>query len=123
MTQDVTAVADTSELELAKLKRKFEVRLGDEHKRLIALTVFLERTLLTPSIVYADIHTFAHRLRGAALVFEFREVGDAAKALELATERGWGKGRAGDQRTEVQASIGALTSALDRSMARSGELS
>jgi hypothetical protein len=122
LTRDTTVVADTPERSLAKLKRKFEVRLGDEHKRLTALTVILERTILTPSIVYADIHTFAHRLRGAALVFEFREVGDAARVLELATECVSGEGQAKDQRTKVEASIGVLTLALARSTARSGAL-
>jgi hypothetical protein len=123
LSREAAVVADTPERELAKLRRKFEVRLGDEQRRLTALTVILERTILTPSIVYADIHTFAHRLHGAALVFEFKEVGDAARVLELATECVTGGVRAKDQRTQVEAAMGALTLALARSTARPGVLS
>lgn len=119
MIRDALVAADTPERELAKLRRKFEVRLGDEHRRLTALTVILERTILTPSIVYADIHTFAHRLRGAALVFEFSEVGEAARALELVTECALGEKPAKDHRSKVEASMGVLTLALARSTGRS----
>jgi hypothetical protein len=123
LSLEAAVVAETPERELANLRRKFEARLRDEQRKLTALTVILERTILTPSIVYADIHTFAHRLRGAALVFEFREVGEAARVLELATECVSGEVRAKNQRTQVEASMGALMRALARSTARSGAVS
>jgi hypothetical protein len=44
----------------------------------------LRKSTIDSSLVFVDIGMFAHRLRGAALVFEFGEIGDAAKALELA---------------------------------------
>jgi len=71
---------------LATLRGSFRRRLNDEQARLANLAASL-RTTEEPALVYGDIAVFAHRLRGAALVFEFTDVGDAAKWLELGAAR------------------------------------
>jgi HPt (histidine-containing phosphotransfer) domain-containing protein len=70
------------------VRQSFLVRLHGEYTRLKDLTAALESAVLapapSPSLVFVELEAFAHRLRGAAAVFDFPELRDAAKALELA---------------------------------------
>jgi hypothetical protein len=60
------------------------VRLRKERKQLGVLADALGSASGASASIHSDIRTFAHRLRGAALVFGFQGVGDGAKAVELA---------------------------------------
>jgi hypothetical protein len=73
------------EQEFAQLRQRFHERLQREEIRLTVLTGALADAKGASAGVVEDIGIFAHRLRGAALVFEYRRIGDAAKAVELAT--------------------------------------
>jgi hypothetical protein len=72
------------EQEFAQLREQFHVRLQREAARLGQLMAALPGGNVNSVKVLEEIGMFAHRLRGAALVFEYRAIGDAAKALELA---------------------------------------
>jgi Hpt domain len=74
----------TSEEEFEKLRQSFRQRLWKEHAGLSALTEVLVRTETASASLFVDLRAFAHRLRGAALVFGFQDIGDCAKAVELA---------------------------------------
>jgi hypothetical protein len=70
--------------ELEKVRLRFHERLRGEQLVLAGLTKMLGSTSGESSEIFRDIREFAHRLRGAALVFEFEKLGAAAKAVELA---------------------------------------
>jgi HPt (histidine-containing phosphotransfer) domain-containing protein len=72
------------EEEFEKLRQRFQERLRKEKRHLAALTKALGSNTFAPTSILFDLREFAHRLRGAALVFGFQDVGDAAKAVELA---------------------------------------
>jgi HPt (histidine-containing phosphotransfer) domain-containing protein len=67
-----------------KLRLSFHERLLSEQARLATLAGALGIAEVDCSVVFRDIATFAHRLRGAALIFEYREIAEVAKTLELA---------------------------------------
>jgi Hpt domain len=75
---------DSPEEELEKLSQNFLGRLRREQTLLASLTEALASANADSTLVLADIEMFAHRLRGAALVFGFAGIGEAAKAVELA---------------------------------------
>jgi HPt (histidine-containing phosphotransfer) domain-containing protein len=82
-----TAVIDpkgTADEQFEELRQHFQQRLRKEQAQLSALTRALEGAEVAPVSIFVDIRAFAHRLRGAALVFGFKVVGDGAKAVELA---------------------------------------
>lgn len=74
------------EREFEQLRQQFHQRLQREQARLTILTASLQSMQIDLAVVVGDIGMFAHRLRGAALVFEYRRIGDAAKALEVAVD-------------------------------------
>jgi hypothetical protein len=74
----------TPDEQFEKLRLRFHDRLRKEQGQLAALTEALRSAKVAPAANFLDIRAFAHRLRGAALVFGFQEVGDGAKAVELA---------------------------------------
>jgi HPt (histidine-containing phosphotransfer) domain-containing protein len=74
----------TPEEEFEKLRQHFHERLRKEQKQLAALSEALEGPVAAPAATLVDIREFAHRLRGAALVFGFQDLGDVAKNVELA---------------------------------------
>jgi Hpt domain len=74
----------TPEEEFEKLRQRFGQRLRREQARLAELTEDLGRTNCDSISIFEDIRAFAHRLRGAALVFGFKRIGNGAKAVELA---------------------------------------
>jgi hypothetical protein len=72
--------------EFEQLRQGFHQRLQREQARLTTLTAALQSVHIDLAVVVSDIGVFAHKLRGAALVFEYQGIGAAAKALELAAE-------------------------------------
>jgi HPt (histidine-containing phosphotransfer) domain-containing protein len=74
----------TADEEFEELRQRFQLRLLKEQAQLSALAEALGRAPIASGSVFADIQAFAHRLRGAALVFGFQALGEAAKAVELA---------------------------------------
>lgn len=70
--------------EFRQLRQCFHVRLRSEQALLATLMGALESGSIASPVLVTSIRDFAHRLRGAALVFEYREIGDDAKAVELA---------------------------------------
>jgi len=74
----------TPDEQFEKLRRRFHERLRKEQRQLATLTKALGSANVTSASIYLDIRAFAHRLRGAALVFGFQGLGDGAKAVELA---------------------------------------
>ena len=77
----------TPDEQFEKLRRRFHERLRKEQRQLATLTKTLGSSNVTSAAIFLDIRAFAHRLRGAALVFGFQGLGDRAKALELAAVR------------------------------------
>jgi HPt (histidine-containing phosphotransfer) domain-containing protein len=75
---------ETPDEEFEKLRQHFHQRLGKEQTRLSALAQAHESGHLASASTLVDIREFAHRLRGAALVFGFQALGDCAAAVELA---------------------------------------
>jgi hypothetical protein len=69
--------------EFAKLRGRFHRRLRKEHTQLTALIQALGGTKERPALIVPSIQAFAHRLRGAALVFEYPELAAKAKTVEL----------------------------------------
>jgi hypothetical protein len=75
-----TAVPDVT---YEDVRQSFLLRLSSEHTRLVALAGALGSGA-GDSAAFGDLEGFAHRLRGAAAVFDFPELREAAKALEMA---------------------------------------
>jgi HPt (histidine-containing phosphotransfer) domain-containing protein len=66
------------------VRLSFLVRLHSEETRLAQLGAALKSAEADPAAAFVNLEMFAHRLRGAAAVFDFPELRDAAKELELA---------------------------------------
>jgi Hpt domain len=77
----------TPDEQFEKLRRRFHERLRKEQRQLTTLIQALGSANVTSDSTYLDIRAFAHRLRGAALVFGYQGLGDGAKAVELAAVR------------------------------------
>ena len=77
-------IPGTPDEEFEKLRQHFHERLRKEQKQLATLSAALEGAEVPAASTLADIREFAHRLRGASLVFGFQGLGEGAKAVELA---------------------------------------
>jgi len=66
------------------VRQSFLIRLLGEKTRLAALADELGCGAATPASTFGELEGFAHRLRGAAAVFHYPELRDAAKGLEIA---------------------------------------
>lgn len=97
--------------EFAEVRRSFQDRLHGEQAKLATLAKALECTALDPAPAFGDLAHFAHRLRGAAAVFEFPTLRDAAKALELVAAGALAE-RAPNCEPRVQKAIRALDTRL-----------
>jgi hypothetical protein len=75
---------ESQDAQFERLRQRFHVRLRKERTHLAALTETLGSADGTSTSIFLDIRAFAHRLRGAALVFGFQGLGDGAKAVERA---------------------------------------
>ncbi len=67
-----------------EVRLSFCARLPGEAARLATLSTALNAAHQRPAAVFTDLREFAHRLRGAAAVFEEFALSAAAKALEYA---------------------------------------
>jgi HPt (histidine-containing phosphotransfer) domain-containing protein len=72
------------DVSFADVRRSFLDRLRGEQARLAFLAAALETAGMHNVSAFIDLEVFAHRLRGAAAVFELHELRDESKALELA---------------------------------------
>jgi len=66
------------------VRQSFLIRLHGEQSQLLVLSDSLGSAEVAPASAFGDLEGFAHRLRGAAAVFDFPELRDAAKVLEIA---------------------------------------
>jgi HPt (histidine-containing phosphotransfer) domain-containing protein len=80
-----SATAIEAEDRFAELSRAFYARLRNDRVHLATLSASLARIEGDASCVFEEIRVFAHRLRGAATIFEAAELGVAAQSLEEAT--------------------------------------
>lgn len=78
----VSPAPSTLDEQLEQVRSAFYSRLRSDRRRLITLCAALTRAGTEPEPHFEDIRMFAHRLRGAAAIFEAVEVGSAAHALE-----------------------------------------
>jgi len=67
-----------------ELSRTFYLRLRSDRVRLTILSATLAQVSGDPTCAFEDIRLFAHRLRGAAMIFEVTDIGNAAHELEQA---------------------------------------
>ncbi len=67
-----------------EVRLSFLFRLRGEQAHLATLTEALGSAEVDAATAFADLERFAHRLRGAAAVFEIPELRDMAKTLEQA---------------------------------------
>ena len=77
---DVTSADE----EFEQVRQSFRIRLRSEQARLAKFAEELGAEESGSTSVLAGIGKFAHRLRGAAAVFDAPELSSAAKALEIA---------------------------------------
>jgi len=70
--------------EFEEVRQSFLARLPSEQAKLTTLANALGCATLDPGPAFGDLEYFAHRLRGAAAVFGFPTLRDAAKTLEQA---------------------------------------
>jgi HPt (histidine-containing phosphotransfer) domain-containing protein len=68
------------------LRRKFHCRLQSERIQLAALATALSQVGDEPSSAFEELRLCAHRMHGAAAVFDYLEVAAAAGSLEQASE-------------------------------------
>jgi HPt (histidine-containing phosphotransfer) domain-containing protein len=80
-----TADADAPGREFEKLRSAFHLRLDRERTNLGNLAAALARADGGSALAFENLQFSAHRLHGAAAVFEAFEVADAASALEEAS--------------------------------------
>jgi HPt (histidine-containing phosphotransfer) domain-containing protein len=67
-----------------EVRQSFLMRLPGEQARLLVLTDALGSGKGNTALVLGDLEIFAHRLRGAAAVFDANALSEDAKSLELA---------------------------------------
>jgi len=67
-----------------EVRQSFLTRLHGEQARLLVLTDALGSGKGNAALVLGDLEIFAHRLRGAAAVFDAGALSEDAKSLELA---------------------------------------
>ena len=82
--QQAPAAEAATEAAYEEVRQSFLGRLRAEHARLLTLAEVLGTAGGFPAAVFEDLERFAHRLRGAAAVFEMHQIREASKMLELA---------------------------------------
>jgi len=96
---------------LEKLRRAFIVRLGEDRVRFLALRAALGARQVPPEAIVAELRARAHKMRGAAAIFEMRELCAAASLLEDATIAASVQVKQGE--AMVEAPLGALIDFLE----------
>jgi hypothetical protein len=94
-----------------EVRQSFLMRLPGEHARLLAFTDALGSGKGNPALTLGALEVFAHRLRGAAAVFDACALSADAKALELAVAAAL-IAPVRDNDTFVRATLRALISRL-----------
>jgi HPt (histidine-containing phosphotransfer) domain-containing protein len=94
-----------------EVRQSFLTRLHGEQARLLVLTDALGSGKGNPASTLGALEVFAHRLRGAAAVFDAGALSEDAKALELAVAAA-SIAPIHDNDTFVWATLRALTSRL-----------
>jgi HPt (histidine-containing phosphotransfer) domain-containing protein len=74
--------ADTSDSHFEQLRGAFYTRLRNDRARLATLSAELARTDEDVAPVLEELRVLAHRMCGAAAIFEAPDIGDAANTLE-----------------------------------------
>lgn len=82
--ENVASAPAVSDDELDRLRETFYARLHRDRIRLTTLAALLARIEGNPAGVFQELQGLAHRIRGAAGVFQVPEVFSAASALEQA---------------------------------------
>lgn len=86
--------SEVAEQAYREVRESFVGRLSGEHRRLLALNDALDGIRggdTGPTTVFGELELFAHRLRGAAAIFDLPEVKKSANALELAASAAIGR--------------------------------
>jgi hypothetical protein len=99
------------DVSFADVRRSFLDRLRGEQSRLAFLAAGLESAGMNNVSAFIDLEVFAHRLRGAAAVFELHELRDESKALEFAASAATTE-YSPDNRLQVGEAIRKLTDRL-----------
>jgi HPt (histidine-containing phosphotransfer) domain-containing protein len=94
-----------------ELRGIFHARLRNDQVRLTTLSAVLAREESDARRTFDDIRQFAHRLCGAAAIFESPEIVAAAEALEKAA-RAAHAGQSNHSDAEVWAALERLTQQL-----------
>jgi len=95
------------------VRQSFLIRLHGEKTRLAVLEAALQSAGPDPVSAFLDLETFAHRLRGAAAVFDFPGLRDDSKVLELAAAGAAIHGSPCGE-PDVQKAMGILATRLTR---------
>jgi hypothetical protein len=74
----------TPDEQFEELRQRFHERLRKEQNQLTSLTKALTNPNVASASIFPEICAFAHRLRGAAVVFGLQRLGECAKAVEVA---------------------------------------
>jgi len=82
--QPIAPAAAAPDDPLETLRSAFHFRLRSDRLQLTTLAAALARADGDTACIHEDIRLFAHRLRGAAAIFEATDIGTAAHALEQA---------------------------------------
>ena len=94
------------------LRRKFHRRLQSERMQLAVLATALSQVEDEPSSTFEDLRLCAHRMHGAAAVFEYLDVAAAAGSLERASESA-STGHSGNFDLPVWTALVSLLGLLD----------
>ncbi|HEY1312569.1 MAG TPA: Hpt domain-containing protein [Steroidobacteraceae bacterium] len=93
------------------LRRAFEARMRSERIQFVALSAALASRGDDPEAIFGDLEFRAHKLRGAAQIFEAIEFAHAANALEQAAIAA-SRTHAGNADPAVWAALGDLVSLI-----------
>ena len=93
-----------------EVRQSFLARLHGEQAQLTILADELASSGRVPALVFGDLEVLAHRLRGAAAVFDSPALSEDAKSLELAAAASIASGRSDDP--FVWATLRTLTARL-----------
>jgi hypothetical protein len=83
-SHSVTRKPVAADIEFEEVRQSFLIRLHSEQTRLGVLQTALRAAGSDPVSAFMNLESFAHRLRGAAAVFDFPGLRDDSKVLELA---------------------------------------
>jgi HPt (histidine-containing phosphotransfer) domain-containing protein len=102
------------------LRRKFHQRLQSERVQLAGLATTLTQAGKNTDSAFEELRWCAHRMHGAAAIFEYADVAAAAHALEYASEAAL-VAHAGSFEPSVWAALVSLVGILDHVAPQSRE--